>query len=74
MSIGATLRQAREQKGVSLEELARLTRVQPRLLDALEHEARSLLPPKPFLRGMVSAAAELPDWEAARERIFVAIR
>jgi uncharacterized protein YtpQ (UPF0354 family) len=27
-----------------------------------------------FLQGMLSAAQELPDWEGARERIFVAIR
>ena len=27
-----------------------------------------------FLQGMLSAAQELPDWEGARDRIFVAIR
>jgi cytoskeletal protein RodZ len=57
MAIGATLRQAREEKGLSIDRLSRTTRVQPRLLDALERDDYARLPPRPYTRGMVSAYA-----------------
>lgn len=57
MAIGATLRQAREQKGLSLDRLSKTTRVQTRLLDAIERDDHSVLPPRPYARGMVSAYA-----------------
>ena len=57
MAIGTTLRQARVQKGVSLDSLAKTTKVQARLLDAIEREAHEQLPPRPYRRGMVAAFA-----------------
>jgi cytoskeletal protein RodZ len=57
MAIGATLRHAREEKGLSIDRLSRTTRVQPRLLDALERDDYARLPPRPYTRGMVSAYA-----------------
>ncbi len=57
MAIGATLRQAREEKGLSIDRLSRTTRVQTRLLDALERDDYALLPARPYTRGMVSAYA-----------------
>lgn len=57
MATGATLRQARVQKGLSLEGLAKATKVQTRVLDAIEREDHSQLPPRPYTRGMVAAFA-----------------
>lgn len=57
MAIGDTLRRAREEKGLSLDEVSRVTRVQPRMLAAIEDEAHTLLPPRPYTRGMVAAYA-----------------
>jgi transcriptional regulator with XRE-family HTH domain len=57
MAIGATLRQAREERGLSLDRLAKTTRVQPRLLEAIERDDHTRLPPRPFARGMVCAYA-----------------
>jgi cytoskeletal protein RodZ len=57
MAIGAQLRQAREGRNMSIEVLARATRVQPRLLEAIERDAVSLLPPRPYNRGLVRAYA-----------------
>ena len=57
MAIGATLRQAREERGLSLDRLAKTTRVQARLLDAIERDDHTRLPPRPFARGMVCAYA-----------------
>lgn len=57
MAIGETLRRAREAKGFSLDEVSRVTRVQPRMLAAIEDEAHTMLPPRPYTRGMVAAYA-----------------
>lgn len=57
MAIGARLRQAREQQQLSLEDISRVTRVQPRVLAALEDESYSRLPPRTYTRGMVRAFA-----------------
>jgi cytoskeleton protein RodZ len=56
--IGATLRTAREAKGLSLGTLSQHTRVQPRVLTAIERNDLSTLPPRPFGRGFVRAYAE----------------
>ena len=58
MTIGAQLRTAREAKGLSLEAIARRTRVQPRMLAAIEQNDLAALPPRPFGRGFVRAFAE----------------
>jgi cytoskeleton protein RodZ len=55
VSVGAHLREVRTRRGVSLDEIARLTRVAPRYLTALENDAFSELPAPVFVRGFVRA-------------------
>jgi cytoskeleton protein RodZ len=57
MDIGAELRAAREAKGMSLGTLAQRTRVQPRMLAAIEGNDVAAIPPRPFGRGFVRAFA-----------------
>jgi cytoskeletal protein RodZ len=57
-NFGATLRQARESKGISLEQLANETRISTRLLKAIENEEFQQLPGGIFNRGFVRAFAE----------------
>jgi cytoskeleton protein RodZ len=54
-SVGAHLRQLREARGVSLEEIARVTRVNPSYLHALEADDFTALPPPVFTRGFIRA-------------------
>ncbi|HXW07016.1 MAG TPA: RodZ domain-containing protein [Vicinamibacterales bacterium] len=55
--VGGQLRASRETRGVSIGILAQRTRVQPRILEAIERNDLSLIPPKPFGRGFVRAYA-----------------
>jgi transcriptional regulator with XRE-family HTH domain len=55
--VGAELRAAREARGLSIDQLAKRTRVQPRYLNAIEHNDIALIPPRPFGRGFVRAYA-----------------
>ena len=55
VSVGAHLRDLRTRRGVSLEEIARLTRVPSRYLLALENDALSELPAPVFIRGFIRA-------------------
>jgi cytoskeleton protein RodZ len=57
MDTGAQLRSAREALGLSLAALAQRTRVQPRIIAAIEHNDVQGIPPKPFGRGFVRAYA-----------------
>jgi cytoskeleton protein RodZ len=57
MDIGARLREAREARGISLEDLAQRTRVQPRLLAAIESNDIARVPPRPYGRGFVRGYA-----------------
>jgi hypothetical protein len=57
MSIGAQLRTSREAKGLSIDALAHTTRVQPRILAAIERDDVGAVPPRPFGRGFVRAYA-----------------
>lgn len=54
-SVGAYLRELRTSRGVSLDEVARLTRVASRYLTALENDAFSELPAPVFVRGFIRA-------------------
>ena len=54
---GAFLRQAREASGLSLDDVARLTRVRKGWLELLEASDLSQLPAAVFVRGWVSAYA-----------------
>ena len=64
-SVGAHLRQLREARGVSLEEIARVTRVTASYLRALEADDYESLPVPVFTRGFIraycQALGELPD-------------
>ena len=53
--VGSYLRQLRQQRGVSLEEIARATRVAHRYLEAVESENHALLPAPVFTRGFIRA-------------------
>jgi cytoskeleton protein RodZ len=54
-SVGAYLRDLRTRRGVSLDELARTTRVAQRYLQALENDAFEELPAPVFIRGFIRA-------------------
>jgi cytoskeletal protein RodZ len=57
MDIGAQLRSAREALGVSLALISQKTRVQPRIIAAIEHNDLANIPPRPFGRGFIRAYA-----------------
>ncbi|HXG05642.1 MAG TPA: helix-turn-helix transcriptional regulator, partial [Candidatus Binatia bacterium] len=54
-SLGSHLRALRQRRGVSLEEMARLTRVVSRYLEALEADDLTALPAPVFVRGFIRA-------------------
>jgi cytoskeleton protein RodZ len=53
--VGAYLRELRVKRGLSIDELSRVTRVAPRYLDALENDAFGSLPAPVFTRGFIRA-------------------
>ena len=57
MDVGAELREARERRGISLEELARITKIGVATLRALERNQVDHLPGGIFLRGFLRAYA-----------------
>lgn len=57
MDVGAHLRSSREAQGISIALLAARTRVQPRILSAIEINDLAAIPPKPYGRGFVRAYA-----------------
>jgi cytoskeletal protein RodZ len=57
MDVGSELRTSREALGLSLAAIAQRTRVQPRILAAIEQNDRTAIPPRPFGRGFVHAYA-----------------
>jgi cytoskeleton protein RodZ len=57
VDVGAELRRAREARGLSIESLAATTRIQPRVLDGIERNDLSVIPPRPYARGFVAAYA-----------------
>jgi cytoskeleton protein RodZ len=54
-AVGAYLRELRVKRGLSLEDLARTTRIAPRYLEALESDSFSTLPAPVFIRGFIRA-------------------
>jgi cytoskeleton protein RodZ len=58
MSIGAQLRASREARGLSIDAVAHATRVQPRILAAIERDDVAAVPPRPFGRGFVRSYAQ----------------
>ena len=58
-SVGANLKAAREERGLSLAEVAQSLKFAPRQLEALEQDRFDLLPGGTFVRGMVRSYARL---------------
>lgn len=73
--IGETLRTAREQRGVTLEQASELLRIEPRFLVALEDERFDAIGAPVFVRGYLKHYCELlgvdarPLLDALRERL-----
>jgi cytoskeleton protein RodZ len=55
--LGSFLRQQREEKKISLEEVSMATKVNTKVLQAIEDGDEDRLPPKPFVRGFLQAYA-----------------
>lgn len=54
-SLGGFLRSEREKRGITLEQVASATKINVRILYAIESDQYEELPAKPFVRGFVSA-------------------
>src|SRR5262245_6455891 len=69
-SVGPYLRELREKRGISLDEVARATRIAPRYLEALEADEHSALPERVFTKGFIRAYCQVlgepPDEAFAR--------
>ena len=72
MDVGSELRQAREQRGLSLQQLSRITKISPRVLQAIEASDEDRLPAPVFARSFVRTyAAEVHlDPDATMRRYF----
>src|SRR5262252_8170118 len=57
-NFGASFKKARESKGISLDQIAKQTRISTRFLTAIENEEFHLLPGGIFSRGFVRSFAE----------------
>jgi transcriptional regulator with XRE-family HTH domain len=57
MDVGAALRDAREQRGLSLDQLSHATKISITILRAIEHNRMDKLPHRIFLRGFLRAYA-----------------
>ena len=62
--LGDMLRQARERRGLTLEEVARRTKLPKRHLESLEQNNLAALPPGPYRRGEVLAYADAVGLDA----------
>ncbi|MDD3808273.1 MAG: helix-turn-helix domain-containing protein [Candidatus Pacebacteria bacterium] len=60
-SFGDFLREKREEKGLSLEKLEEMTKIKKTILDNLENERFEKLPPKIYIRGIISKYCECVD-------------
>jgi cytoskeleton protein RodZ len=57
MDVGTQLRDAREARGLTIDAVSKSTRVQPRILSAIEQNDCAALPPRPYGRGFVRTFA-----------------
>ena len=77
-NFGASLREARESKGISLDQISADTRISARFLRAIENEEFHLLPGGIFNRGFVRAYAERvgldPDHAVAEYQRLAEVR
>lgn len=60
-TLGHTLREARERRGLSLTEVALETNIQSPRLDAIEHDDFSRLPPPVYVKGFIRTYAKYLD-------------
>ena len=70
MSVGARLRKARESRGLSVQDVAGVTRIAPHWLTSIERDDPSVFPPGPYGSGFLRAYARelgLPPESTARE-------
>jgi len=63
-SFGDFLKKKREEKGLSLEKLENLTKIKKTILDDLENERFEKLPPKIYIRGIISKYCQYIDLDA----------
>ena len=63
---GARLRRARMRRGIDLEEISRVTRINPNYLSFLEDDRFDALPAAVYVRGFVSAYASYVGLDPAR--------
>ncbi len=66
MHIGRSLREARENRGLSLDDVERALKIRPRHLDALEQERFDLLPGDAYVRGFLRSYADFLGLEGQR--------
>lgn len=64
VSLGKTLREAREHLGLSISDVAHQTKLAPRQIEALEADDFQLLPEMPFVRGFVRSYAKILQLDA----------
>ena len=64
-NLGAMLRQAREQRNLSVVDLARCLRLEPRVIEYLENNQFDKLPAPAFIRGYVRSIAKEVDIDSA---------
>ncbi len=57
-SLGPYLRSEREQQGIDLKDIAELTKIQPKFIEAIEDDAYDQLPKGPFVVGFLRSYAE----------------
>src|SRR5215204_2475362 len=70
LTLGEKLRQAREERGISISEVAEQTRIAPHYLDLIENDDYRTLPGGIFNKGFVKAYAKyvgLDEQEALQE-------
>ncbi len=63
---GAVLRALREQRKLTLQNLADVTKISSRYLDGIEHENFAKLPARPYLRGFLAQYAKALAYEPDR--------
>ncbi len=59
--LGWILKESRESKGITLKEMSQRTKIQPQLLEYLENGQLEKLPPKIFIRGIISKYCDICD-------------
>jgi len=65
MSVGRTLREARERLGLSLDEVSNRIKFSQKQIEALESDDFKSLPESAFLRGFIRSYARLLELDAA---------